>query len=60
MKTKKKVVGGGIPEPERGDAVVIDKAGNVVRIYTKELHGKEYGYLAKGFAEKKGYSVRKV
>ena len=44
--------------PKRGDAVVFDKVGNYVRTYTQELHGKDYGKIAKGYANKIGGTVR--
>lgn len=37
---------------------VITKDGQLVREYSKEVHGKDFVELAKEFADKKGYSLK--
>ena len=44
-----------------GDAVVLDRGGNLVRSYSERVHGKDFGKLARQFAEKhekEGFTVR--
>jgi hypothetical protein len=43
---------------DTGSVVVLRADGEVMRTYTKTEHGAEYRALAKGYAEKKGYSLR--
>jgi len=43
---------------EKNQARVFDGAGNYVRTYSLEEHGKDFGKLAEGFAKKIGGSVR--
>ena len=40
------------------DAKVYNKDNQVVRVYSKEVHGKNFAKLAKEFANKKGYSLK--
>lgn len=40
------------------DLSVFNSNGGFVRVYSKELHGKDYADLAKGFAKKIGGSVK--
>ena len=53
-----------IPEEEKiksskNEASIYDPDGNFIRTYTKELHGKDFEALAKGFAGKvAGRTVR--
>jgi hypothetical protein len=39
---------------------VYDKGDNFVREYSAGAHGEGFTSLAKGFAKKKGYTVRKL
>jgi len=40
------------------EAIVLDGAGKVFRVYSKELHGENYQQLAEGFAKKKFLTVQ--
>ena len=51
-----------LPEAEaevssKGSAKVVFRNGNDSRVYTKELHGKDFAEIAKGFAKKVGGKV---
>ena len=49
-----------VEEVEYGktDTVVVDKKGEVVRVFTKSIHGKDAKDLAEEFAKKFGHKVK--
>ena len=59
-KVTKKVDSKEQPKNDKGEAVVVNEKGNVVRVYSKKRHGAKYAELAEQYVsnpKRSGYTV---